>query len=573
MRHRVIFVAMAIVTVVIALGCSSRDFLHLQQIDSAIEQHPDSAFVALDKIDTEELSCSDRAYYALLLTKAKYKLYHQIENDSLINIAVDYYTCNFDRDKLAQSLMYQGNVYLDLKFKHLALDSYKESEKIADTSDYITCGLLNTRIGELYQKNYVANQEDIYYNKKAAYYFQKAGNKSFEFNSLNRIAQLYILKNYDSSLYYVNKSLDIAQGLEQQRDIEYSKFLKALLYNHYDTMYIEAKNLMLEVIGDECNYFKNQTIYELSSLYIKLGEIDSARYIASLFPKCEDKVDSMRYDMMHEKLAITQGNYRQAHQYLVQATDIADAILNESRAGELYAADKQFDNKIANERAENYRLSNIIRNYVIAVIFLVSIIVGAFFIFIVIQKKRQEERNEIIVSQLQTEIATQYQRTKRMSSDTLIQIDGLNKTLEQKAELEQSLITIVNDRMQTIKELMSIKYQFGQHPDAFLKQFDKIVSFSSKSKALCDGIVFMANQLSGGVIDYTMTKNSDIQLNDSEVLLLSLFCLDFGVIECAVFLSCSSTDSVYKRRSRLAKKLRAQSIESYIEATKMILCK
>ena len=144
------------------VGCSNQShYSTLQQADSLMNQHLDSAYNLINTINPNDLSAKNNAYYSLLLTMAQYKSCEPIPNDSIINIAVDYFTDHFDQDKLTRALMYKGGVLADLHYNKLALECYKEAEKVADTTDFMTMGLLNFRMGELYQKSYIKNEEHI----------------------------------------------------------------------------------------------------------------------------------------------------------------------------------------------------------------------------------------------------------------------------------------------------------------------------------------------------------------------------------------------------------------------------
>ena len=57
----------------------------------------------------------ERALYALLLTQARYKSCVLLENDSLIQIAVDYYEGGGKQERLAQAYFYWGCVYMENK--------------------------------------------------------------------------------------------------------------------------------------------------------------------------------------------------------------------------------------------------------------------------------------------------------------------------------------------------------------------------------------------------------------------------------------------------------------------------
>ena len=70
----------------------------LDDAEAHLEMHPDSAFVALDSIDRRELNSPElRARHALLYSIALEKCGIRMTSDSIINIAVDYYTDKGDK--------------------------------------------------------------------------------------------------------------------------------------------------------------------------------------------------------------------------------------------------------------------------------------------------------------------------------------------------------------------------------------------------------------------------------------------------------------------------------------------
>ncbi|MBO7279649.1 MAG: hypothetical protein J6V00_00635 [Bacteroidaceae bacterium] len=63
----------------------------LSKAERQMDEHPDSALILLQRLDTKQLTSADeKALYALLYSQALDKNYIDITDDSLINIAVDY---------------------------------------------------------------------------------------------------------------------------------------------------------------------------------------------------------------------------------------------------------------------------------------------------------------------------------------------------------------------------------------------------------------------------------------------------------------------------------------------------
>lgn len=77
----------------------------LDNAEAHLETHPDSAFVALDSLDRRHLNTQElRARHALLYSIALEKCGISMTNDSIINIAIDYYSNEGDKEKVEKAL-------------------------------------------------------------------------------------------------------------------------------------------------------------------------------------------------------------------------------------------------------------------------------------------------------------------------------------------------------------------------------------------------------------------------------------------------------------------------------------
>jgi len=75
----------------------------------------------------------EQACYALLMTQAMYRCGHKISSDSLINIAVQYYSSQGNADDKASALLYKGYILEDLGQDNEALYAYKQAEEAVKT--------------------------------------------------------------------------------------------------------------------------------------------------------------------------------------------------------------------------------------------------------------------------------------------------------------------------------------------------------------------------------------------------------------------------------------------------------
>ena len=105
----------------------------LDEIEAKLETQPDSAFVALDSLDRSMLGTKElRARHALLYTIALEKVGMEITSDSIINIAVDYYSSSGDEEMKEKALYYKNIIDQNAASVHkdtLALQQQKMIEE------------------------------------------------------------------------------------------------------------------------------------------------------------------------------------------------------------------------------------------------------------------------------------------------------------------------------------------------------------------------------------------------------------------------------------------------------------
>lgn len=140
----------------------------LRQAEMCMEEYPDSALVYLHQIpDPEKLTGENQADYCLLLTQAMDKNDLPLSSDSLIQIAVGYYSNKGDAECKAKALFYKGRVFQQQGNLEGATLLYKKAESmIPDLTDYYLVGLIYSYLGHL-------NRDEEHY-KKALFYYEKA---------------------------------------------------------------------------------------------------------------------------------------------------------------------------------------------------------------------------------------------------------------------------------------------------------------------------------------------------------------------------------------------------------------
>lgn len=232
-----------------------------------------------DKNNQEEY-----ATYHLFLVHAHYKNSIRQVNDSLINLALNYYEKYGSIQRRALALYCVDRVHSDLHNTLKATDYFIRSKELADqTNDYNLRALICIhfrrlcRLMDLFDKALLLNVE-AYQNN------QVAGDSTMAIYSLRNIAWCYDeLGQLDSALCYHQKALSYAQ-LQPEVDINlvYSVISGiALVYRLQGDYYKSIQCLMQMEDNKISSSLRENKNYLLGENYYSLGNSDSAYYYLS----------------------------------------------------------------------------------------------------------------------------------------------------------------------------------------------------------------------------------------------------------------------------------------------------
>ena len=294
--HRILLYIISTLLAIAAFACGEAHYdSRLTAIDSIIDVSPDSALAELRALDYKSLSGSDnRAYYALLLTQARYKCYDSIPSTDTIEIAVARFTSNGDREKLTRSLIYKGATLEELQDLTNAMRQYKQAEESALPTDYYNLGYVNLRMAELYRNAYVGNQMDVDKYKKALTYFAKANDPHYKFVCLSNIVSQFRITDMDSAYKYSNEALSLAKECNDTLlicDVLESVARACILINKFD----DGKSKALEALsyGEKYN---NDIFYDLCYVYAEYNMIDSAEYFIKKVSRPNSEQEIIKYN-------------------------------------------------------------------------------------------------------------------------------------------------------------------------------------------------------------------------------------------------------------------------------------
>ena len=151
-----LFLLFLILTV---FSCSNRDAAKmLNDIESYMQERPDSALAEIRSIDTTRLNTRElQAKYSLLHAMALDKNYIDTTDIRIIEPALSYYTHHGRRRMLTH--FYAGRIHENEQDYADALIFYNDALENASEQDYLYRGLINSYIANVYHHAYSFSEE------------------------------------------------------------------------------------------------------------------------------------------------------------------------------------------------------------------------------------------------------------------------------------------------------------------------------------------------------------------------------------------------------------------------------
>ncbi len=505
--------------------------------DSLLRHHPDSALSLLTGLDERQLgSEADRAYYALLLTQARYSCYVVATSDSLINTALDYYTRHRkDQEKLTRSYIYKGAVMEELGEKDSAMTYFKLAKEMVPPDDYFNQGYVRLRIGNLYRNQIIADSADIMMFKEALRYFKMVPDSFYVLTCLAEIGSSYSKNNRDSVMPYLNQADALARSLNA-RDLQQINSIYIAEHKMFsqDSRDVDAaKQIALSLMKDKSDY-QGEVMMIAAYTLARQHKADSAQFfmnkvnIASL----SSPIDLMLYYMCLAETALAQGDTNQYRLYDEMADNITDSLRANAVQLKLREVEASYDNEVL--KNENLRYRTMVASLIAAALALTGILSLA--ILLLRRRKRQLRDREDDLEHLRgdrAQLASQLQANQTMN-------EGLKQTIRNQIDSFSALVE-EHEKLYTNK------------PQQFNELFRNSYNAKQPDGSFWTGIQSYADSISGGLISHAQTVCPE--LTDSDLRFLCLYVCDLPTLVIMICLGYGNVRSMYNKKRRVAELL------------------
>lgn len=520
----------------------------LELAETLMEQRPDSALTILSGIDGSSLRGELRARHALLLSQAYDKNYIDVDDDSLINIALDYYSSSTDNNYIIPSHYYKANVAYYANDIQTAIFYATMTDTLSQRAgNYHYRGLTNNLISTIYRQLGDFNKELEYAQK--TYEFFKANHDSIRTSiALKNIATCYV------ELQLYETALDILESPDCSSS-HYYKALCLVALNREDEYkaYINEHPELMTYPRLHC-----RTAVNLIKAH-KYAEAESVIKLA--YDLARNNQDSASCLIAKAQLLKATDRWKEYSELVLDANHKTNDILSEIFSIYDIKARLQANHYINN--LETKRINRDRQSLAFIVMALVSILLIVL-VSVVLWRLRQVRiliDKERLINLMTKEKQIIHNKAELLSKE----VDSLQSEIKEirfrydssqaisDCEMDDLYITI-NEIKGQLRALCD-KYQHTSSNDS---QSIKRLLQEIKSLLTPEALLSLekyTDKIHSGII----TKARQIGISDKDISILTLSCLDFSNSQMSLLLGLSYS-SVASRKSRLFSKLNKTSI-------------
>ena len=389
----------------------------LAQVESYIEERPDSALVVLQAINPDELiGDEERAKHALLLSMALDKNFIDKTDFEVLQPAIDYYEDNGTATDKLRTYFYQGRIYQNAGNDAAALECFvKAISEGSESDDILTKARIYFNRGSIYYSLYEWDSF-IETNKTAASYFKQAGRHHSYVHCLILIVNGYTLKNEpENALPYIDecKQLREAMSFPLLRDF-YSSYITYLEDCGTDAELKDAVDEYLNTIPAE-----NIDWLSLANAYQKLGLYEEALQAIEQYKNSTKASEEIKYKALKSEIYENLGRYEESlrayKEYMIVSDSTTWAIMQQ---------DTKFVEERHNLEMAKAKETDAKNKRTIAIMACVIALIGSLLVIMIIRRRLQITRAK------NRELEVEKQRYEQLYADAVAERDALTKMVE-----------------------------------------------------------------------------------------------------------------------------------------------
>lgn len=534
-------------------SCPCRDAMRvLSNVESYIDDRPDSALAVLGSVDTASLqSRASRAKYALLYAMALEKNYIDTTDTRIIRPAVDYYHKHGSADEKLKALYFLGRVQYNAKKYDQAIVSFLEAARHVETAENLKyCGFVYAAIADTYSMTYnYADAKD--YIDKSIDFFTRAGNPD-----LVNVARLRKAQNFVNRQEWTQ-----ADSLFRVlvRDTTVYPALRMTLKSDYAMMLLinpsprerEAAGYFSEVISATGSLNNvNQWCAYAYSLMVCGNTTDAESIFSNLSDTGLSK--SVEYEYWQNRASVLRHDYRKAYELLNSSMVHSDTALRAVLARTALSAQKDYQEY--ENRQERLKFKNRLLLITISVLVLFLLMVGIVLFFRQQYRRSEEEyeRAQMLIDALRKERCRREEKIK-VQEDTI-------------SGLQSEKIALLKAKHAYLGSLYEIVHDAGEESDQARKRvYARVKEMVKDITSDARGQSRFERMLDDGANGIMMRFREAFRDLDPEMYRLASYIFaGFDNTELSLILNISTAENTRSKKSRLKKRI-SESTSCYRE--------
>ena len=527
-----------------------------------MNEKPDSAKLVLDGIRRSELRTrATRARFALLYSQAMDKCYIDTDNDSLISVALKYYTKHGTDHEKAMVYYYQSVVFQNGKNVEAEVEALINAQTYVEKSndEYLQALIYHVLANKYYNQMHYDDAIELY--KKSAELFTKLENK---YNALLAYEgcrnALTITGNLNEATEFGKIALSLA---EEMNIVERIIPIRISNYLHSDSKSSEELHSIKQYIIQRKERLGVEQYRYLGDVYENENKIDSALYYYKSYIRHIDNKShaSLGLILKISRLSELIGDKETALEYAKLHSVISGNVYNSERKSLIQDLERKYKAKHIKEEylalRKQQKLTIIICS-LIAFILIIAIVYATHRYMVKIKSKQCEY--EVYVAQYET----QHSSLEKQYNSLLNTVGAYTK---ESGEQGFKLVEALENRLESIRTLAEYAYKYGEiSPQMFYSKFQEQITFSrNKNDSLSQDILEIADMLNNGFISYLRKQYPEMTKYD--LAYCGLILLGFTPDSIRVLYNHTNIQSLYIIRSRIRTKMkldRKLCLEEYI---------
>lgn len=524
-----------ITVIILALSlvsCSqhSKHWETLAQVESYIEERPDSALTILQGMDKDELSgMEEKAKHALLLAMAMDKNYIDRTDFDVLQPAIDYYEDTDDKHHKMLAYYHLARIQFNNKEYSNSITNllYAEDEAI-DLGDDFHLGLIYRQFGDIYSMIYNGT-ESLNYSQKSYEHFKKSGREEYSDWALWDIARAYHnCKDFDASIRTANEMIE--RGSLQHNETLITAGLKLIGLSYFASgQFDKSIDIYNQIIVDFPSSMTAEDYSNLGSSYIRVGNIDKARYYMDIVCSVDSTLKWLPYTVSKST-----GDYKSAVEALEHEYEYQDQIIKaivSQNVTETVSNYREYERIIQEREIQHEKTTKTI----IVVVFVMIMALSYIIISLRLKAQRKEiENNMLLASNLRNMLKVKETETNSMQ-------EVINNLFEQ--------------RFATIDKLSSDYYEYQGTANEKQKIYTnvmKLVSGLGSDKKTIKELENFINTYKDNLMIRFREEFPDMKESDCILYLYAV--AGFSSRAISIFIR-EKLEVVYNRKSRLKQKI------------------